>query len=57
MKTNKISENLHENFWVSMQITYYNMAVELEHLQQFEQAIDSFEMAKSISAIHLNNQN
>ena len=32
-----------------MQITYYNMAVEQEHLLKLEEAIKSFRSAKEIS--------
>ena len=35
LKSNNMRENLPENFWVSMQITHYNMAVEFEHLKLF----------------------
>jgi hypothetical protein len=33
---------LEKAFWISMQITYYNMAVELEHLRQFKKSIVFF---------------
>ena len=57
LKSNKLKQNLPENFWVSMQITYYNMAVELEYLKNFPESIECFEKARQISHIHLNDRN
>jgi hypothetical protein len=57
LKSNNIKENLPENFWVSMQIAHYNMAVELEHLKMFPESVESFEKAKQVSRIHLNDRN
>jgi tetratricopeptide (TPR) repeat protein len=37
-----------DNFWMSLQITYYNMAVELEHLQQYEHALRCYEQAQKV---------
>ena len=40
-------------FWATLQIAYYNMAVELEHLGRFREAIGAFEDAKDVANAHL----
>ena len=40
-------------FWATLQIAYYNMAVELEHLGRFREAIGAFEDAKDVANTYL----
>ena len=44
---------LDDSFWMSLQITYYNMGVELEHLSQYDKAMDCFKQAKQITTDYL----
>ena len=44
------------NFWTTLQIAYYNAAVEQEYLCRFREAIESFKMAKQISLKYLKDE-
>ena len=51
LKRQNLQSNLSANFWLTLQITHYNMAVELEHLHRYEEAVQSFEQAREISVL------
>ena len=43
--------NMPMNFWKTLQIAYYNMAVEYEHLSKYEESLESFKNSLKISKI------
>ena len=42
------SKQMPANFWTTLQIAYYNQAVELEYLERLQESIESFEKAAEI---------
>ena len=49
LKKQNLKTNLSSNFWSTLQITHFNMAVELEHLGRLGEAITAFKKAREIS--------
>ena len=49
-----VKMNLSQNFWLVLYCSHYNMAVELEYLNRGDEAILSYDKAKSIFTRELN---
>ena len=50
-------EEVSPTLWSTLQIAYYNKAVELEYLRKFRPSIESFERSKAISAKYTGHAN